>query len=58
MGRNVRNFRQTRSSRTADQSASNYSQVFRNYGWHTKILNWIKVRGKAPLQEDFERQGK
>lgn len=47
MGRNVRNFRQTKSSRTADQSTSNYSQVFRNYGWHTKIINWLKVRGKG-----------
>lgn len=47
MGKNTRNFRQSASSRSADQSARNYSQVFRNYGWHTKILDWIKIRGKS-----------
>lgn len=47
MGKNTRNFRQTASSRSADQSTRNYSQVARSQGWHTKVINWIKVRGKG-----------
>ncbi|MDD2823244.1 MAG: hypothetical protein PHQ59_04175 [Candidatus Daviesbacteria bacterium] len=47
MGKNTRNFRQSAQSRSGDMGAKNYSQVFRNYGWHTKIINWIKVRGKG-----------
>lgn len=47
MGKSKRYFRQSKKSITSNESARNFSQVNRGEGWHTKILNFIKVRGKG-----------
>ncbi len=46
MGRETKTFRQTRRSRSADSSASNYAKVNRD-PWHMRLINFIKVRGKG-----------
>lgn len=46
MGKETRNFRQTKKARSADYSARNFANINRN-PWHMKIINFIKVRGKG-----------
>lgn len=46
MGRETRNFRQSKKSRSADNSDRNYARVNRD-PWHIKLINFIKVRGKG-----------
>ncbi len=46
MGREVRNFRQSNKSRSGDAGARGYAEVNRG-AWHTRLINYIKVRGKA-----------
>lgn len=46
MGRETKNFRQSGKSLSGNQGARNYAQLNRG-AWHTKIINFIKVRGKG-----------
>lgn len=59
MGRQTRNFRQSNKSLSGNQGARTYNQQNRGT-WHTRIINYIKVRGKglpAGRQEDNNGQG-
>lgn len=49
MGKTTKNFRQTRQSGTASSSARNYGKMQRSEGWHMKVLNYLKVRGKGGI---------
>lgn len=44
MGRDTKNFRQTKNARSADNSAKNYSRINREGSW--KIFNIFKKGGK------------
>lgn len=45
MGRQTRYFRQSKKSLSGSQGAQQYAQINRG-PWHSKVLNWLKVRGK------------
>lgn len=56
MGKNTRNFRQSKKSLSGNTGARNFAGVNRQ-AWHQKLFNFIKVRGKAPLRQGYEEQG-
>lgn len=46
MGKETRSFRQTNKATSRNRGASNFGQENRG-AWHTKLINFIKVRGKG-----------
>ncbi len=46
MGRETKYFRQSKKSLSGNAGARNFSQVVRSEGWHAKIQQLFKVRGK------------
>ncbi|MDO8618990.1 MAG: hypothetical protein Q7R49_03560 [Candidatus Daviesbacteria bacterium] len=46
MGKQTKNFRQTKRDRNASIAASNYSEINRD-PWHKRLINFVKVRGKG-----------
>ncbi len=45
MGKNTRNFRQSKRSLSGSRGAQTYAQINR-FVWHEKILRFFKVKGK------------
>ncbi len=45
MGKNTKNYRQTRSSMAGNRGAQAYASVQRGT-WHQRVWNYLKVRGK------------
>jgi hypothetical protein len=54
MGKQTRYFRQSKRSMSGDRGARNFGQITRSEGWHMKIINYIKVRGKRPDEEQMK----
>ncbi|MBI3486042.1 hypothetical protein HY025_03820 [Candidatus Daviesbacteria bacterium] len=46
MGKNTKFFRQSKRSLNGNRGAQTYALVNR-FTWHTKIINFLKVRGKG-----------
>jgi len=49
MGKNTRNFKQSKRSMNGDTGARSFAPVNRSEGWHVKVLRFLKVRGKASV---------
>ncbi len=47
MGKSTRVFRQSRKSMSGSSSARNFGPIMRSEGWHVRIWNYLKVRGKT-----------
>lgn len=47
MGKTTKYFKQSNKSLSGNQGARNYSQVVRAEGWHIRVINYLKSRGKA-----------
>lgn len=49
MGKNTRNFKQSKRSMNGNAGARNFAQANRSEGWHIKVLRFLKVRGKGEI---------
>lgn len=47
MGRQTRHFRQSKSSMSGNAGARNFGPIMREDAWHTKLIGYLKVRGKG-----------
>ncbi len=46
MGKTTRYFKQSPKSMSGNMGARNFAKVIRSEGWHMRVINYFKVRGK------------